>query len=158
MSDVETVLRAYPRIYFACHTRHVRDPDTGASLSAHQASILSHLDAKDPTMVGELADHMGVTASTMSLTLKRLERGGWVRRARDPGDRRVTNVRLTPSGERIRDAQTVLDPDRVDRMLQELDPGARARALEGLTLLADAADASIRRRRDEARPFQEAGL
>lgn len=158
MSDVDTVLHAYPRIYFACHQRHVRDPETGGELSAHQASILSHLDSVDPTMVGELADHMGVTASTMSLTLKRLERGGYVERSRDPNDGRVTNVRLTEAGERVRDAQTVLDPGRVDRMLLELDPADRSEALHGLTLLAEAADASIRRRRQEREHLQEAGL
>ena len=27
--DVETVLRCYPQIYFACHRRHVRDEKTG---------------------------------------------------------------------------------------------------------------------------------
>ena len=33
MSDVETLLRAYPRIHFACHARHVRDPADGKVLS-----------------------------------------------------------------------------------------------------------------------------
>ncbi|MEQ9401057.1 MAG: MarR family winged helix-turn-helix transcriptional regulator [Longimicrobiales bacterium] len=158
MSDAATVLRAYPRIYFACHTRHVRDPQSGNELSAHQASILSHLDSVDPTMVGELAEHMGVTASTMSLTLKRLERDGYVERRRDPADRRVTNVRLTEAGERVRDAQTVLDPARVDAMLQELEPAQRQAALHGLQLLAEAADASIRRRTIRTERLREAGL
>ncbi len=147
MSDVETVLSAYPRIYFACHARHVRDPHSDTVLSAHQASILSHLDSLDPTMVGELADHMGVTPSTMSLTLKRLERHGYVMRTRDPSDRRVTNVRLTEAGERVRDAQTVLDPERVHRVLHLMSPYDRADALRGLVLLAEAADAAIRQRR-----------
>lgn len=150
MSDVGIVLRAYPRIYFACHTRHVRDPLTGHALSAHQASILSHLDPLDPTMVGELAEHLGVTASTMSLNLKRLERAGYVRRDRDPADRRVTNVRLTEDGVRVRDAQTVLDPDRVDRMLRLLEPSRRRAALDGLAALAGAADALVAARRSDA--------
>ena len=147
MSDVETLLGAYPRIYFACHTRHVRDPADGKVLSAHQASILSHLDSVDPTMVGELADHLGVTASTMSLNLTRLEKAGYITRERDPADRRVMNVLLTEAGERMRSAQTVLDPERVDRMLLELDPRVRREALRGLVLLSDAADALIRRGR-----------
>lgn len=141
MSDVEVVLSAYPRIFFACHQRHVRDPAGPGVLSAHQASVLSHLDPRDPTMVTELAEHMGVTPSTMSLTLKRLERGGFVSRDRDPADRRVTNVRLTEAGERVRDAQSVLEPVLVERMLQELEPSQRERALAGLSMLAEAADA-----------------
>ena len=33
------VMTLYPRIYFACHTRHVRDPDSFRLLSRHQASV-----------------------------------------------------------------------------------------------------------------------
>ena len=147
MSDVQTLLSAYPRIYFACHTRHVRDPVDGRVLSAHQASILSHLDSMDPTMVGELADHLGVTASTMSLNLTRLENAGYISRQRDPADRRVMNVLLTESGERMRSAWTVLDPERVDRMLLAMAPGTRREAIRGLVLLCEAADSVIRRGR-----------
>ncbi len=114
-------------------------------MTARQADILSHLDGKDPTMVTELAEHVGVTPSTMSLTLKRLEAAGYVSRARDPEDRRVTNVRLTAAGERIREARSTLDPERVAQLLAVLDPESRAAALEGLALLANAADALARR-------------
>jgi DNA-binding MarR family transcriptional regulator len=84
----------------------------------------------------------------MSLTLKRLEAGGYVSRERDPADRRVTNVRLTDAGERVRDARTILDPERVARMLDALDPAARAEALRGLVVLAKAADALVWRGRE----------
>lgn len=147
MTDIDLVLSAYPRIYLACHQRHVRDPGDGGVVSAHQASILSHLDGVDPTMVTELAEHLGVTASTMSLTLKRLEAAGYIWRQRDPSDRRVMNVRLTEAGERVRDAQTVLEPELVAGMLQELAPTDREAALRGLALLAEAADRLVRRGR-----------
>ena len=78
--DVRALLDAYPRIYFACHTRHVRDPQTGAALSAHQASILDHLDEVDPMSMTDLAGHMGVTIATMSLAIDRLEVKRYVRR------------------------------------------------------------------------------
>ena len=99
-----------------------------------------------PTMVGELANHLGVTASTMSLNLTRLEKAGYISRERDPADRRVMNVLLTESGERLRSAQTMLDPERVHRLLHEMDLETRRNALHGLMLLSDAADALIRRR------------
>ncbi len=73
-SGVETVLECYPKIYFACHRRHVRDPATRRVLSAHQASILDHLDAVEPTSLGQLAAHMGVTVGTMSVAVERLVR------------------------------------------------------------------------------------
>ncbi len=96
-------------------------------------------------MVTELAEYTGVTASTMSLTLKRLETAGWITRDRDPQDRRVTNVRLTESGMRARDRASRLDPRRVDAMLLSLRPEERRWAVRGLALLAEAADAMLAR-------------
>ena len=49
------VMALYPRIYFACHTRHVRDPQSPRVLSRHQASILDHLDEIDPITLNGLA-------------------------------------------------------------------------------------------------------
>ncbi len=96
-------------------------------------------------MVGELAGHLGVTASTMSLNLGRLEEAGYVTRKRDPEDRRVMNVCLTEAGERVRLEYSTLDPDRVGRMIDGLDPVRRRTALNGLNYLADAADGLVRR-------------
>jgi DNA-binding MarR family transcriptional regulator len=136
---VETVLRCYPQIYFACHRRHVRDEKTNSVLSARQASILDHLDDVEGTSLRELALHMGVTASTMSLTADRLERGGYARRARSKQDGRRVDLRLTPAGVRIKRQQKVLEPDLVSAMLASLDEKRRRRALRGLELLAEAA-------------------
>ena len=65
MDAVRQVMTNYPRIFFACHTRHVRDDESGKVISAHQASVLDHLDELEPTALNDLARHMGVTASTM---------------------------------------------------------------------------------------------
>src|SRR5262245_11537710 len=93
--DVRKVLALYPRIFFACHTRHVPDPKTRRVLSAHQASILDHLDEVDPMSLRVLAEHMGVTAATMSIAIERLVRKGYVIRARDPKDTRRLMLRLS---------------------------------------------------------------
>ena len=102
-AHVRQLLAAYPRIYFACHTRHVKDPSTGSEVSAHQASILDHLDEVEPMSMTDLADHMGVTVATMSLAIDRLERRKYVRRDRDTGDRRRVLLRATPTGVRLRE-------------------------------------------------------
>ncbi len=137
--DVETVLECYPRIYFACHRRHVRDEQSHAVLSAHQASVLDHLDDLEGTSLLDLARHMGVTPSTMSLTVDRLERGGYVTRERSTEDRRRVDLRLTASGVRIKRQQKVLAPELVAAMLARLEPARRKQALRGLELLAEAA-------------------
>lgn len=142
-SAVETVLRCYPQIYFACHRRHVRDPKTKTVLSAHQASVLDHLDDVEGTSLLELAKHMGVTASTMSLMVDRLERGGYVRRLRSQEDGRRVDLRLTGAGVRIKRQQNVLEPELVEAMLKRLDKDRRRQALAGLNLLAEAAHEMI---------------
>ena len=138
------MLAAYPRIFFACHTRHVRDPQTGEALSAHQASILDHLDEVDAMSMSDLAGHMGVTIATMSLAIDRLEAKAYVRRDRDAKDRRRVLLRITEGGLRVREAKSVLDPVRVEAVLGRLSSATREAALNGLRLLARAADEHVR--------------
>jgi DNA-binding MarR family transcriptional regulator len=153
---VRQVLDAYPRIYFACHTRHVRDPQTGEDVSAHQASILDHLDEVDAMSMTDLAGHMGVTVATMSLAIDRLERKGYARRERDPRDGRRVLLRATAAGMRLREAKSVLDPVRVEQVLAQLSPGDRAAALRGLHLLARASQARMRVHRRGVRGEEDA--
>jgi len=137
----------YSQIYFACHTRHVHDPESGTRVSARQASILSHLDSVEPTPLSQLASHMGVTVSTMSIAVDRLVRQGYVVRDRAESDARVRHVRLTTAGERLRAAQKVLEPQLVRAMLSRLSPAQRRDALRGLELLGTAAREQTKERR-----------
>lgn len=132
------VMELYPRIYFACHTRHVRDPKTRRLLSAHQASILDHLDEHESLALLDLARHMGVTASTMSLNIERLVRRGYVSRQRAAEDGRRLKLRITPAGVCLREAKSVLDPARVRALLARLTPAQREAGIQGLALLARA--------------------
>lgn len=144
--DVARVFRDYPRIYFACHRRHVRDPKTGAMVSAHQVSILDHLDADTGTMLADLADHMGVSSATMSVAVGRLVDLGYVTRVLDESDRRKVQLRLTDAGARICAANSVLEPALVEDMLDHLSPSDRKAALHGLELLARGAAAAQQER------------
>lgn len=157
MSDIATILSAYARIGSACRGRPTPGPEGGPTLTDHQARILRHLDVTDPVMVTELAEYLGVTASTTSLNLKRLEAGGFITRGRDPDDRRVMNVRLTESGDRVRQRTSELDPDLIDAMLMRVRPERRPAAVEGLVLLAEAADALVARRADYVDSFTGRG-
>lgn len=140
----------YPKIYFACHTRHVQDEETNQRLSAHQASILDHLDEVEATSMLQLAAHMGVTASTMSLTVDRLVRAGYVTRDRDALDARKVALRLTKDGARLKERKSVLDRELVAAMLARMKPRERAAGLAGLALLAKASSEFV-----ESRKFKE---
>lgn len=140
------LMQLYPKIFFACHRTHVRDSLTKELLSSHQVNILEHLDDAEPTSMTRLAMHMGVTPSTMSLAIDRLEQRGYVSRERDPLDARRVELRLTKNGMRIKEAQSVLEPRLVRSMIARLSPSKREAALSGLALLAAAAQEEMRRR------------
>ena len=133
------LMTAYPKIFFACHQQHRRDPQTDERISAHQGSILDHLDSVDGTSLTVLAQHMGVTPSTMSLNIDRLQKRSYVVRRRDRDDGRRTLLLLTAAGVRIKEAQSVLEVDRVLAILKNLKPDARQSGIAGLEMLAAAA-------------------
>ncbi len=136
---LESGVAAFLQFYRACHRRHVRDRRARRVLNANQGSILQHLDSDEPTNLHVLARHMGVTASTMSLNVDRLEQAGYVRRERDARDARRVELRLTESGQRLKDEQNVLDRGMVGKLMESLGQTDRRTAIEGLRLLAEAA-------------------
>jgi DNA-binding MarR family transcriptional regulator len=99
---------------------------------------------------------MGVTAGTMSLTIDRLERKGYVVRGRDATDRRRVLVRLTSAGVRVKEASAVLDPPLVEAMMARLTDGQREAAIRGLSLLADAAQTQMAERATASAPTRRA--
>jgi len=86
---------------------------------------------------------MAVGASTLTAAVDRLVRRGYAVRRRGPRDRRTIEVLLTSAGAAARSACSVLDGDLLGRVLARLTPAERGRVVEGLRLLADAADAAV---------------
>ena len=140
--DVRLVQVAYPQIYFACHTRHIRRASTPERLSAADSTLLAHLDEHRPVRSTTLARHLGVANSTLSAAVARLAEHGYVIQSRDSADRRAIELRLSRKGAAAMQASSVLDTSRVKKMLERLAPGERQRALDGLALLARAARVS----------------
>lgn len=149
IAETRRLLQLYPRIFLACHLEHVHDPKTRNVLSAHQASLLDHLDETEPMGLVDLARHLGVTASTMSIHIDRLARKGYVRRIQDKTDGRRINLTLTKDGSRIKEAQKVLDPALVSAMLARLSSREREEGLKGLALLSRAAEGMLKLRSEK---------
>jgi DNA-binding MarR family transcriptional regulator len=148
---VREVQRYYPQIYLACHVDHVRARSTPYRVSSHDAALLAHLDTREPITAGQLAAHLGVVPSTLSESLRRLETLGYAARTRRAGDRRTVELRLTEAGAEAMAGGSVLDAERVARLLGRLTPAERTRAVRGLALLARAARALPAGRRTSAR-------
>ena len=139
LRDVRIVQVAYPQIYFACHTRHIRRASTAARLSAADSTLLAHLDEERPTRPTELARHLGVSASTLSAAINRLAKLGYATLDKASSDRRAVDLRLTAKGAAAMQASSVLDAALVEKMLARLSPSERKRALDGIGLLAKGA-------------------
>lgn len=137
--DVLDVLRFYPQIYLACHVDHVRATSTRWKLSAHDSSILAHLDTNAPISPRELAKHLAVRPSTLSAAVARLEALGYVAIKAASNDKRRRELTLTARGAEAMAETSVLDRKRVADLLEKLAPQDRSAAVHGLSLLARAA-------------------
>ena len=137
--DVRLVQVAYPQIYFACHTRHVRRASTTTQLSATDSTLLAHLDEEHAVRATALARHLGLAASTLSAAIARLAKLDYVIQRRDSRDGRAVELLLSAKGAAAMQASSVLESDRVRRMLAHLRAPERKRALDGLALLGKAA-------------------
>lgn len=136
---VERVQFAYPQIYYACHTRHERKKSSAQQLSMRDSEILVHLDRHVPMRLSELARHMDLSASTLSEAVKHLVVFGYIEKlASEPGDRRAIGLKLTAKGVSAVRTTSVLEAGRISAVLRRMPPSDRAKAIEGLTLLANA--------------------
>lgn len=145
-AEIRRLMDAYPTIYLACHRRHVRDDETGAIVTSHQASILDHLEVEMPITLSKLADHLGIGLSAMSIQVGRLAQKGYIRRTEVRGDSRKSGLTLTPAGARIKKENTVLDPDLVRLLLASMPKSEIEFALRGIERLAAAAATQTKRK------------
>jgi DNA-binding MarR family transcriptional regulator len=144
---IRRLLDAYPAIFLAAHRQHVHDDEEGKSISEHQASVLDHLHATRATKLTKLAEHMGVGRSTMSITVTRLVRAGYIARRRDEKDARCLSLTLTRAGARVKEQNTVLEPALLSEMFRWMPARELETALQGIECLAKYARILLRRRK-----------
>lgn len=77
------------------------------------------------TSVKELGEHLYLDSGTLTPVLKKLEKKGWVKRARDAADERVLVVTLTEEGECLRE-RAIKVPEAVGKCV-DLEPEEAAR-------------------------------
>jgi MarR family transcriptional regulator for hemolysin len=63
--------------------------------------VLVSLKARRHTMQREIAADVGIEGPTLTHHLNRMEAAGLVTRTRNPANRRIHNVELTPAGEEL---------------------------------------------------------
>ncbi len=100
MSDLETLTHLFVEFYerlSSWEQEIVRD----SGLSSPQMHTLEVLGMHAPLRMKDLAERLGVTTGTMTVTVDKLERLGLVTRLPHDTDRRSYLVALTPEGERL---------------------------------------------------------
>jgi DNA-binding MarR family transcriptional regulator len=70
-------------------------------LTSGQFSLLNALNRPEPPPIGPVARFLAMDRTTLTAALKPLERGGLVRIAVDPADRRSRLLRLTAAGRKV---------------------------------------------------------
>jgi DNA-binding MarR family transcriptional regulator len=66
-----------------------------AGLHPTDQECIDLLDWTGPITAGEIGTHLGLSSGAITGLLDRLEAGGWIRRERDPNDRRRVVVHLS---------------------------------------------------------------
>lgn len=99
----------------------LRRETAAAGLSRVQLTVLAILRPGEPRRITELADLERITQPSMTALISRMERAGWVRRERDPYDRRGVRVTITGDGERQYDAGLAAYVETLAGRLRKLD-------------------------------------
>lgn len=116
--------------------------DYSLSIPLSQIYLLRLLDRRGALTMTALANSLGITLSGCTAVVDRAVEAGWVERKRDPADRRVVLVGVSPDGERALDDVrqtrarifarylTRLEPDEIETLTNLLSRVAEAAALD----------------------------
>lgn len=66
-----------------------------------QHQVLMHVANHSNAMQAELAECMGISPSALAVSLKKLEKGGYIKRSSDTLDERKKHIEITELGSRI---------------------------------------------------------
>lgn len=98
------------------------------ALTPTQGEALLQLERSPGSTLGELADALGVRASTASEAVDALEAKGLAQKNRRPEDRRQLALQLTTAGRKMT-SEVALWPDFLAQVVEDLDPDEQAQLM-----------------------------
>ena len=131
VEEIELLFRTMMTRFFAIPARR---PASG-SITFAQMRVLWNLERRGNTTLGQMAKALGVSRSTITEMVDRLEAGRYVRRTPCQEDRRQAILDLLPRGRKILSEFARRRQERFRRLRQILDPGdikGMVRSLETL--------------------------
>jgi DNA-binding MarR family transcriptional regulator len=123
-------------------------------LTHQQVRTLCLLDPFEPVCISALAEKIGIKKSATSIMISRLAERGLVRKERARHDRRKVLVFLTAEGERVKEAPSTVDMEKLTALLYER---GFDRAIGFMGFLRRTLEFVSDERMDYARVFQLAG-
>lgn len=126
---LETVVRAARRIHLEMRRRYA------SGLTVPQFRALRYIERNPDTDLTGLATFLGMSRSSASPLVRRLERSHLVERSVDPGERRRHRLRLTEAGQGVVDEAVADTRVWLAGELATLAAPDRRRLAEGLAVL-----------------------
>src|SRR5512139_366275 len=108
---------------------------TTLDLNVRQRLVIQSLGIAGSRPIAAIGQQLGLTPSTMTGLVDRLEEQGYLRREAHPSDRRATVLRLTRKGETAFQREVEFYRALVDESLSALGDDAKHLMLEALTCL-----------------------
>ena len=109
-----------------------QDPRRVGGLTASQLSLLLSLSEHHGCRVQDTAERLDLTAPTISIGVRRLEKIGLVQRDEDPEDQRAVCLHLSPQGRKIASKARSLRAAKLETILGALTVEEQVSFLEML--------------------------
>ena len=99
-----------------------QNPLQDSGVTMPQLTLLDWVAASPGCGVHEIADGLGLTAPTISVGVRRLEKAGLLERQPDPQDGRAIQLFLTTQGQALYRRARAFRRDKMQRLLKGLTP------------------------------------
>lgn len=130
------VMETVPLVMRFLRTEMRRQRST--DLSVPQFRALGFLSRHPGASLSDLAEHLGITRATASVTVDRLVRRGLIDRIDDPHERRRLTLTLTDDGNLQLEQARVAAHASVSEVLENLSQAKLLQIAQGLALLGEA--------------------
>ncbi|MFD3257961.1 MarR family winged helix-turn-helix transcriptional regulator [Paenibacillus lentus] len=121
--ELLSFVREINEIEYACNTMLAKEYAglLDESITNSQIIMLGHIHKHGRLLTGELSKMMNITPSAVSQTLNKLEKGGYIKRSINPGNRREIFVELDIKGVSYIDRNEEIEKSIINRFYSKLD-------------------------------------
>lgn len=142
------VIHRWAEVFMQRSMRDFRKFMDETGLTFPQINVLMRLHHGGSCGVSSLAERMAISNAAASQLVDRLVQMGYIERREDPQDRRAKILSLTPAGADLIERGVRMRARWLEELAASLSDEDRARVIEALTLLSDAALATLPQEED----------